>query len=72
MPQPSETLPALEQRLAEHLLALALLDKAGHNGLTAKERTWVGRQRDGVLARIAALQERMASVPSETLIDVAV
>ena len=65
MSEPSETLPILEQRFAEHLLALALLDKTQHNGLAAIERA-------RVLARIAALQGRIVSVQSEALADVAV
>ena len=71
MSEPSETLPALEQRFAEHLLALALLDKAWPHGLTTIERGKVGRQRTGVLAKIAALQGRISSVQSEALADVA-
>ncbi len=72
MSEPSKTLPTLEQRFAEHLLALVLLDKAWPHGHTAIERARIGRQRNGVLARIAALRKRIASVPSEMLIDVAV
>ncbi len=38
MPGPSETLPALEQRLAERLLAFALFDEAWPRGRTVIER----------------------------------
>ncbi len=62
MPTTSETLPALEQRLAERLLAFVLLDKVWPHGLTALERADVGRQRNGVLVEIAALQERIATM----------
>ncbi len=62
MSEPSETLPVLEQRFAEHLLAFVLLDKAWPHGHTAIERADVGRQRNGVLAEIAALQERIATM----------
>ncbi len=62
MPGPSETLPALEQRLAEHLLAFVLLDKAWPHGLTEIERGKVGRQRNGVLVEIAALQGLIATM----------
>ncbi len=72
MPSPSETLPALEQRLAERLLAFELLNENWPHGFTAIERAEIGRQRNGVLAGAAALQERMVSVSSKTLADVAV
>ena len=70
MSGPSETLPALEQRFAEHLLAFVFLNEAWPYGLTAIERAQIGRQRNGVLAEIAALQKRISSVPSVTLADV--
>ena len=56
MPEPSEKLPTLEQRLAEHLLAFVLLNENWPHGPTATERGETGRQRNGVLAEIAALQ----------------
>ena len=59
-PGPSETLAALERCLAEHLLAFVLLGKAWSHGHTAAERAKIGRQRNGVLVEIAALQERIA------------
>ncbi len=62
MSDPSETLPILEQRFAEHLLAFVLLDKAWPHGHTAIERADVGRQRNGVLVEIAALQKRIATM----------
>jgi hypothetical protein len=60
--EPSETLPILEQRFTEHPLAFVLLDKAWPHGHTAIERADVGRQRNGVLAKIVALQERIATM----------
>ncbi len=42
---PSETLPALEQRLTERLLAFERLDEAWPRGRTAVERAEIGRQR---------------------------
>jgi hypothetical protein len=39
-----------------------LLDKAWPHGHTAIERADVGRQRNGVLVEIAALQERIATM----------
>ncbi len=62
MPGPSETLPILDWRLAEHLLAFVLLDKAWPRGRTAIERAEIGRQRNGVLVEIEALQERIATM----------
>ena len=62
MSEPSETLVALEQRFAEHLLAFVLLDKAWPHGHTAIARADVGRQRNGVLTKVAALQERIATM----------
>ncbi len=62
MPSLSETLPAFEQRRAERLLAFVLLDKAWPHGHTAIERADVGRQRNGVLVEIAALQKRIATM----------
>ncbi len=44
MPGPSETLPALDQRLAGRLLAFDLLDEAWPKGRTAIERAEIGRQ----------------------------
>ncbi len=70
MPAASESLVSLERRFAEHLLAFVFLDKAWPHGHTAIERAEIGRQRNRVLAEIAALQKRISSVPSETLADV--
>ncbi len=72
MSEPSEILCALEQRFAEHLLALVLLDKAWPQGLTATEPAKVGRLRNVVLVKIEALQERITSNRAETLADAAV
>ncbi len=46
MPAASETLVALEQRLAERLLAFERLDAAWPRGRTAIERAEIGRERD--------------------------
>ena len=62
MPAASETLPALDQRLAERLLTFVLLDKAWPHGHTAIERAEIGRQRNRVLAEIAALQGRITTM----------
>ena len=45
MPGPSETLPVLEQRLTERLLAFELLDEVWPRGRTAIERAEMGRER---------------------------
>ncbi len=62
MPARCERHPALDQRLAERPLDFDLLDEAWPHGFTAIERGDVGRQRNGVLAEIAALQERIATM----------
>ncbi len=62
MSEPSETLPTLEQRFAEHLLAFVLLNENWPRGRTAIERAEIGRQRNGVLVEIAALQGRIATM----------
>ncbi len=61
MPAASETLPALEQRLAERLLAFERLDEAWPCGRTATERAEIGRQRGDVLAGIVALRGRIVT-----------
>ncbi len=48
--------------LAERLLALDRLDEAWPRGRTVMERAENGRRRNGVLAEIAALQERIATM----------
>ena len=48
--------------LAERLLAFVLLDKDWPHGHTATARAAAGRQRNGVLVEIAALQERIATM----------
>ncbi len=67
-----ESLPALEQRLAERLLDFEFLDEAWPTGGTAMERAEIGWQRNGVLVEIAALQKSISFVPIEFLADVAV
>ena len=69
---PSESLPALEQRLAERLLAFEHLDAAWPKGRTAIERTEIGRQCEDALFKIVALRNRIASGRAETLADAAV
>ncbi len=58
MPAPSETLPALEQQLAERLLALKRLDEAWPSGRTAIERAEIRRQREDALSEIITLRQR--------------
>ncbi len=62
---PSETLPALEQRLTERLLTFELLDEAWPCGRTAIERAEIGRQRKDALSRIAALRGRIVTAQTE-------
>ena len=44
MPDPSETLPVLEEHLVERLLASDRLDEAWPRGRTAIERAEIGRR----------------------------
>ena len=53
MPGPSETLPALEQRLAERTLVLELLDGAWPRSHTAIVLAEIGRQHEGALTGCA-------------------
>ncbi len=64
MPAASETLPVLEQRHAQRLLALELLGEAGPRGGTAIVRAGIGRQRKDALPGIEALAApAAASIP---------
>ena len=63
MPDPSETLPALEQRLAERLLAFETMDAAWPKGRTAIERAEIGREREEALYEIAALRQPIPVSP---------
>ena len=72
MPAPSETLVALEQRLAERLLDFNRLDTAWPCGRTAIERAEIGRRREDTLSEIDALQDRIVTARAETLADAAV
>ncbi len=63
MPALSETLPALEQRLTECLLAFERLDEAWRRGRTAIERAEIGRQREDALSEIVTFAS--ASSPLE-------
>ncbi len=72
MPASSETLPVLEQRLAERLLAFERLDAAGPRGRTAIERAEIGRHREGALSGVVALRGRIVTARAETLADAAV
>ncbi len=67
MPGPSETLPVLEQRLTERLLAFETMDAAWPKGRTAIERAEIGREREEALYEIAALRQRIATGRAETL-----
>ena len=71
MPGPSETLPVLEQRLTERLLAFETMDAAWPKGRTANEHTEIGRQREDALFGIAALRDRIVTARAETLADAA-
>ncbi len=62
MPPPSETLPALEQRLTERLLDFERLDEAWPRGRTAIERPEIGRQRDFVRPGIEPLAAPAAAL----------
>ena len=72
MPDPSETLPVLEQRLTERLLDFDRLDEAWPRGRTAIERAKIGRQRDDALSEIVTLRQRIVTARAETLADAAV
>ncbi len=72
MPATSETLVALEQRLAERLLDFERLDAAWPRGRTAIERAEIGRQREDALYEIASLRTRIATGRADTLADAAV
>ena len=61
MPVPSESLPVLEQRLAERLLDFERLDEAWPKGRTAVERAEIGRQREDALSEIVALRDRIVT-----------
>ena len=71
MPGPSETLPALGQRLAERLLAFERLDVACPRDRTAIERGEIGRRREEALSGIVALRQRIVTARAETLADAA-
>ena len=72
MPAASETLPALEQRLAERLLGFETMDAAWPKGRIAIERAEFGGEREEALYEIAALRQRIATGRAETLADAAV
>ncbi len=71
MTGPSETLPALEQRLAERLFAFERLDEAWPRDHTAIEHAEIGRQREDALSGIVALHQRIVAGRAETLADAA-
>ena len=71
LPVPSETLPVLEQRLAERLLAFEHLDAAWPKGRTAIDRTEIGRQREDALSGIVFLRDLIITVRAGTLADAA-
>ncbi len=66
MPGPSETLPALDWRLAERL------DAAWPRGRIAIERAEIGRHREDALSGIVALRQRIATARAAALADAAV
>ncbi len=57
MPGPSDTLPALEQRLAERLLDFETVAAAWPKGRTAIARAEIGREREEALYEIASLRQ---------------
>ncbi len=64
MPAASETLPVLEQRRTERLLAFERLDTAWPRDRTTVERANTVRQRDDALSGIEALAApAAASIP---------
>lgn len=71
MPDRSESLVALEQRLAERLLEFEYLDAAWPKGHTAVERARIGRFREDALSEIVVLQDRIVRGRAETLADAA-
>ncbi len=71
MPGPSETLPALEQRLTDRLLTFELLDEAWPKGRIAVERADTGRRSEDALSGIVALGDRIVTARAETLADAA-
>ncbi len=72
MPAPTESLVALESRLAEALLAFETLDTAWPKGRTAIERARIGRRREDALSEIMVLRHSIATGRAETLADAAV
>ena len=65
MPGLAESLPVLEQRLAERLLDFERLDEACPRGRSAIERAEIGRQRKDALSKVAALRGRIVTAQTE-------
>ena len=72
MPGPSESLVALDQRLAERPLAFETMDAAWPKGRTAIERAEIGREHEEALYEIASLRTRIATGRADTPADAAV
>lgn len=68
----SETLPALEQRLAERLLAFERHDAAWPHVPYVLDRARIGQQRDDTLSEISRLQQRIVTAQAVTIEDAAV
>ena len=71
MPEPAETLPALDQRLTDALLGFDRLDEAWPKGATAVERAEIGRRREEALSEIVSLHQHIVAGRAETLADAA-
>ncbi len=72
MPGPSESLVALEQRLAAALIGFDKLDAAWLRGRAAIERAEIGRRREEALSEIVSPWQRIGTGRAETLADAAV
>jgi hypothetical protein len=71
MPEPAESLVALEAQLTDTLLDFERLDEAWPKGATAVERAEIGRRREEALSDIVTLHQRIVAGPAETLADAA-
>ncbi len=65
MPAPTETLPVLEQHLAERPLAFERLGEAWPRGRTAIKRAEIGQHREDALSGIVTLRDRIVTTRAE-------
>ena len=72
MPDPSETLVALEERLAQRLLDFERFDEAWPRSRSALDRAEIGRRREEALSDIMSLRHNIAASEAVTLADAAV